>query len=261
MEDKLKLNAGSDIPAVGLGTWNLVDGPETESVIRQAIKLGYRLIDSAKLYANEKSVGRAIRAGAVDRSNIFVTTKLWNSDQGYHTARAAFEASLNRLGLDYVDLYLIHSPATGQRLNAWRALEEIFEAGQARAIGVSNYQPRHLQEILSTGQVVPAVNQIEFHPLVYRRQQPTIEFCSSHGIAVEAYSPLGEGRYLDHPVLAEMAARHHKTPAQVMLRWAVQHRTVPIPKSRQPARLAENIDIFRFELSAPEMDQLNNLKH
>ncbi len=259
MQKYMKLNNGGLIPPIGLGTWGLNSDGQAQESVANALQLGYRLIDTAKIYGNERAVGEGIKASGIPREKIFVTTKLWNSDQGYHTARAAFEESLGKLGLDYLDLYLIHWPATDQRHKAWQALEEINHDGLAKAIGVSNYTVGHLEEMMDLSDTVPAVNQIEFHPFVYQEQRPIIEFCHKHKIVVEAYSPLAQAQDIDNPVISEVAEKHKKTNAQVMIRWAIQHGTVPIPKSTHQERIKENIGVFDFELSASDMKQLNGL--
>lgn len=258
MDEAKKLNTGVEIPGLGLGTWKLSDDEARDSVV-MALQAGYRLIDTAKIYGNERGVGEGLRQSGVAREKVFVTTKLWNSDQGYHTARAAFEESLDKLGLEYVDLYLIHWPATEQRHNAWRALEGLYEEGRAKAVGVSNYEVEQLQELLERSDTVPAVNQIEFHPFIYKKQKPILDFCAKRKIIVEAYSPLNQGSGIDVPVIEEMAKKHKKTNAQIMLRWCIQHGTVPIPKSSHPDRIRENIEVFRFELSEEEIQTLDKL--
>lgn len=255
----LKLNNDIQIPSVGFGTWQLKDGKEVEAAVSEALRVGYRLIDTAKIYGNEKGVGEAISVSEVPREEIFVTTKLWNGDQGYETALRAFDASLERLGLNYIDLYLIHWPGGSDRKAAWRALCEIYKSGRAKAIGVSNYTVRHLEELLASSDVIPTVNQVEFHPFLYDTQKPLLEFCAKNKIIVEAYSPLAHAHRMNDPVLSDTAGRLGKTNAQVMLRWCVQHGTVPIPKSTNPSRIKENLDVFDFEISAKDMEDINAL--
>ncbi len=249
------------MPAVGFGTWKIPDGPEAERAVLSALQAGYRLIDTAKVYGNEKSVGRAVAESGIPRDEIFVTTKLANSDQGYKQGLAAFKASLKRLGLDYVDLYLIHWPVSGKRLDSWRALLEIQQTGKAKAVGVSNFTVRHLEELARHTQKMPDVNQIELHPFLYDEQAALLEYCSQQGIVVEAYSPLAHGSAgcLNHPTVMEIARNHGKSSAQVMIRWALQHGAVPLPKSADGSRIRENIDVFDFELSAQDMASLNAL--
>ena len=260
-ENNLKLNSGTAIPAFGFGTWNLADGDEVFVAVSEALKAGYRLIDTAKVYGNERGVGEAIRKSAVPREEVFVTTKLWPSDFGYENALAAFEESLDRLGLEYIDLYLIHWQGRDKdrRQESWRALVDIYRQGQAKSIGVSNYMVEHLEEVLATSDTVPAVNQIEFHPFIYSQQVPLIDFCKKHSITVEAYSPLAMGRHMKNETIEAIAKSHDKSVAQIMLRWAVGHDTVPIPKSSHPDRIIENLDVFDFELSKEEMRVMNEI--
>lgn len=259
MAKSIKLNTGAHIPAIGFGTWQ-IDPWKTADAVSAALKMSYRLIDTAKIYGNEHGVGEAVRTSGIDRNDIFVTTKLWNSDQGYDRAKQAFAQSLERLGLDYVDLYLIHWPGSGERLNSWRALSELYKTGQAKAVGVSNFMVPHLEELLKNSDLVPAVNQVELHPFIYQQVRPVLEFCKEHEIVVEAYSPLARGgSQLNHPAISDVAQRNDVTNAQVMLRWAIQHNTVPIPKSSYPDRMRENLGALDFSLSEEDMFQLDNL--
>jgi diketogulonate reductase-like aldo/keto reductase len=259
MKAGVKLNTGRTMPQIGFGTWHVWPNGKAKRAVTEAIDVGYRLIDTAKIYLNERGVGQAIRASGVPREDIFVTTKLWNGDQGYRSALRAFDASLKRLGLDYVDLYLIHWPVTGKRQASWKALRDIAKSGRAKAVGVSNFTVEHLEELLAGSDTVPAVNQVEFHPFLYKDQAPLLDFCGKHRIVVEAYSPLAHGYGITDPLLAELAHDHKKSAAQVMLRWAIQHGTIPIPKSTDPVRMRENLDIFDFELSAGEMERIDGL--
>jgi diketogulonate reductase-like aldo/keto reductase len=252
----LQLNTGASIPLVGLGVWQTPRGDVTREVVATALRLGYRHVDTARIYGNERDVGLGVRDSGVAREQIFVTTKLWNDDQGYDSALRAFDASLSRLGLEYVDLYLLHWPVAGQRLDSWRALERIFADKRARAIGVSNFMPPHLDELLASAQVVPAVNQIEVHPFLQHRE--TRALCAKHGIVVEAYSPLTHGRRLGHPVVKSVAERAGRSPAQVLLRWAIQHDMVVLPKSTREARVKENAALFDFTLDAAAMKALDD---
>jgi len=251
----VELNNGVRMPLLGLGTY-LVGQETARRVVLDALAAGYRHIDTAAFYGNERAVGEALRESGVPRDEVFVTTKVWNTDHGYQEARAAFARSLERLMLDQVDLYLIHWPMP-QRLETWRALESIYEEGRARAIGVSNFMPRHLDEVLAHGTVVPAVDQVELHPFLARRELR--EHCQARGIVVEAFSPLARGRRFDHPVLAEVAARHGRTPAQVMLRWCLQKGAAAIPKSVTPARMRENLGALEFSLPPEDMAALDAL--
>jgi diketogulonate reductase-like aldo/keto reductase len=252
----LALDTGARIPQVGLGVWQAARG-ETVSAVQTALRLGYRHIDTARIYGNEAEVGQAVRASGLPRSEVFVTTKLWNADQGYDTALRAFDASLERLGLETIDLYLLHWPVAGKRLESWRALERIFEEKRARAIGVSNFLVPHLQELLAHAKVVPAVNQIEVHPFLQHRD--TRAFCASHQIVVEAYSPLTHGARLKDPAITEVARRAGRTNAQVLLRWGVQHGMVVLPKSVTESRIAENAAVFDFTLDEAAMAKLDAL--
>jgi diketogulonate reductase-like aldo/keto reductase len=255
----IKLNTGDSMPAIGFGTWQIEDQDKAAKSVKTAIEVGYRLIDTAKIYGNEQGVGRGIAESGVARKEFFITTKLWNSDQGYESALIAFEQSLKRLGMEYLDLYLIHWPATDKRAESWKALQKIYSEGLANNIGVSNYTVRHLQELLAETDVVPAVNQIEFHPFIYEQQKEVLEFCREKGIVVEAYSPLARAKDLNNTTLHAIAERHGKTIAQVMLRWAIQHGTVPIPKSTNASRIKENFSVFDFKLSEEEMRTINKL--
>jgi diketogulonate reductase-like aldo/keto reductase len=252
------LNTGATLPQVGLGVWQIPRGGATRRAVTAALGCGYRHIDTARIYGNEGDVGAAVRESHVPRAQVFVTTKLWNDDQGYDAALRAFDASLERLGLAYVDLYLVHWPVPGKRRDSWRALERLFEEKRARAIGVSNFLRPHLEELLADARVVPAVNQIELSPFLQRTE--TRVFCQEQGIAVEAYSPLTRGRRLDHPVIVEVARSAARSAAQVLLRWAVQKGLVVLPKSSRPERIAENAAIFDFELDAAAMTQLDALE-
>lgn len=260
MDQILRLNTGASIPVIGFGTWRLSPA-EAREAVAVALDEGYRLIDTAKLYANEREIGAAVRASGLLRNQIFVTTKLWNSDQGYDSALRAFDASLERLGLDYVDLYLIHWPADDKRrrTDSWKALRDIYKGGRAKAIGVSNYMVEHLRELLDSSEIKPAVNQIQFHPFIYQQQKDLLDFCESEGIIFEAYSPLARG-HLDDETLAERGAKYNKSPAQVMIRWALQHGTVPLPRSADEDHIRQNFDVFDFELTEEDMTALDHIR-
>ncbi|WP_055587220.1 aldo/keto reductase [Streptacidiphilus griseoplanus] len=249
----LTLNNGVRIPQVGFGVFQVPDG-QTAAVVTAALDAGYRSIDTAAVYGNEKGVGDALAASGLPRAELFVTTKLWNDAQGYDSTLAAFDASLDRLRLDHVDLYLIHwpTPARDRYLDTWRALEKLLADGRVRAIGVSNFQPAHLTRLMDHSGVVPAVNQIELHP---RLQQAELRaFHARHGIVTEAWSPLAQGgALLKDPVIAGIAERHGVTPAQVVLRWHLQLGNVVIPKSVTPERIRANLDLFGFELDGQDL--------
>jgi len=233
-------------------------GPTTRDAVIAALELGYRHIDTARIYGNEGDVADAVRASSVPRSEIFVTTKLWNDDHGYDEALRAFDKSLGRLGMEYVDLYLVHWPVQGKRRDSWRAMERVFADGRAKAIGVSNYLVPHLREVLGDAKVRPHVNQIELSPFLQRRY--TVALCKEEGIVVEAYSPLTRGKKLDDPVVGEVARAVKRTPAQVMLRWGIQHGFVVLPKSVRRPRIAENAALFDFALDAAQMARLDGLE-
>jgi len=254
----LSLSSGAAIPQVGLGVWQTPAGTTARQAVLEALRVGYRHVDTARIYGNEADVGAAVRSSGVPREQVFVTTKLWNDDQGYDQTLRAFDASLQRLGLDYVDLYLLHWPVAGRRLDSWRALERLYEEKRARSIGVSNFLVPHLKELLGAAKHVPSVNQIELTPFLQRRD--TTAFCRQHGIVIEAYSPLTHGQRMDHPVLADVAVRAGKTVAQVLLRWSVQHGHVVLPKSTKPSRIAENARIFDFTLDERAMSDLDALE-
>lgn len=257
VESRIPLNDGRSIPVLGLGVWQAAPGKETRRAVGYALEIGYRLIDTARMYGNEKDVGAAVRESGIPRDAIFVTTKLWNDEHGYEAALRAFEKSRQALGLEYVDLYLIHWPVPRLRHESWKALLKLRDDGLARSIGVSNYTIRHLQELLPASPIPPAVNQVEFHPFLYQRE--LLEFCRSHAIQLEAYSPLARGRRLDHPVIREIAARYTRTPAQILIRWSLQHGLVVIPKSSRPERIRENAAVFDFELKPEDMVRLDSL--
>jgi diketogulonate reductase-like aldo/keto reductase len=256
LNETTTLNNGVNMPWLGLGVWQVDEGREVEQSVRAALLTGYRSIDTAAAYGNETGVGKAIRESGVPRAGLFVTTKVWNADHGYDATLRAHEASLKKLGLDYVDLYLIHWPVKGKYLETWRAFETLYKDGRVRAIGVSNFQIHHLKDVLEKFPTVPAVNQVELHPLL--AQKELREFCAAHGIQVEAWSPLMQG-HLNVPAITDIAKKHGKTPAQVVLRWDLQHGIVTIPKSVHEKRIRENADVFDFELSAADMAAIDAL--
>lgn len=255
----VKLNNGVQMPWLGFGVFQLKAGKETEQSVRWALEIGYRHIDTAAAYGNEADVGRAIRASGIPRESIFVTTKVWNADQGYESALKAFDKSRRALDMDAVDLYLIHWPVKGKSSDTWRALEKLLADGRVRAIGVSNFLAHHLKEILSSSSIVPAVNQVEFHPFLV--QEDLLAFDARAGIQHEAWSPLLRGRNLDNPVLVEIAGKHGRTAAQVILRWDIQKGVVTIPRSTNRDRILENSRIFDFTLDAAEMRSISGLEN
>jgi diketogulonate reductase-like aldo/keto reductase len=255
--DSVQLNIGVRMPWLGFGVFQIEDGQQVEDAVKAAIEVGYRSIDTAALYGNEIGVGKAIRASGIPREDIFLTTKVWNDDLREKRIQAAFEESLKRLDMAYVDLYLIHWPVKGFYQEAWNEMEKIFQSGRVKAIGVSNFQVHHLEDILSDGEIVPAVNQIEFHP--YLLQPELLEFCKENQIQVEAWSPLMQGQIINEDTVNQIAKKYKKTPAQIALRWNLQHEVVTIPKSIRPDRIAENANIFDFEISQEDMTVLNAL--
>ncbi len=257
LESAAVLNDGRLMPRLGIGVYEIAAGGSCLRAVSDALKVGYRHIDTAKFYGNEAEVGRAVRASGIPREHVFVVTKLWNSDQGYAPAVQACELSLSRLGLEYIDLYLIHWPEPGKRLASWRALVELRAQGKCKSIGVSNYTVAHLKELMDSSDVVPVVNQVEFSPFLYQRQ--LLEFCRAHQIQVVAYCPLTRGRRLHDSTLGTIARKHARTPAQILLRWALQHDVVVIPKSRHRARIEENANVFGFALDREDMSALDRL--
>lgn len=253
------LNNGIPMPAIGLGVYQMPNGPLTQRAVDYALRCGYRHIDTAMIYRNEEAVGKAIAESFVPREQVFVTTKLWNSDQGYDQAIKACNASLARLGLDYADLYLIHWPVQGRRKESWRALETLFKDGKCKAIGVSNYMAHHLEELLSYCNILPAVNQIELHPYIYGARINTIDICRRNGIIPVAYSPLTKGIKLREPLLIKIAGRYGKNPAQLLIRWALQQGFAVIPKSSVTSRISENFQVFDFQISSDDMAIMDGL--
>ncbi|MGH7854414.1 MAG: aldo/keto reductase [Candidatus Binatia bacterium] len=277
IDARLALNDGSEIPQLGLGVWRIPNDRKCERAVLTAFEAGYRHIDTASFYGNEESVGAAIRASGISREEIFVTTKLWNSDHA--SPERALETSLSRLKLNYIDLYLIHYPVP-QRLRSWRALEKLQQQGKARSIGVSNFTIGHLTELLAQTDTVPAVNQVEFHPYLYQRE--LLEFCVARGIVVEAYSPLTQGERLSDRKLVAVAKKYPKaslspasrtklsfmsgasrgdgtkSTAQILIRWAIQHNLVVIPKSANPSRIRENAEVFDFAITDEDMQTLDS---
>ncbi len=250
------LSNGVKMPWLGLGVFKVTEEGLAEKTVKAAIDAGYRHIDTAAAYGNEEGVGAGVKNSGVPRDELFITTKVWNADQGYETSLAAFEKSLSKLNMDYVDLLLIHWPVKGKYKETWRALEDIYKSGKARAVGVSNFQIHHLQDLAEGSELVPMVNQVEYHPLL--SQVELLAYCRANGIQLTAWSPLMQG-HLDIPLLAEIGNKYGKTPAQVVLRWDLQTGVITIPKSVTPSRIAENADIFDFELSREDMEKLSSL--
>jgi diketogulonate reductase-like aldo/keto reductase len=245
------------MPWFGLGVYKVQEGEEALNSVKAAIKAGYKAIDTAALYENEESVGQAIKESGVAREELFITTKVWNSDQRNDSVLEAFETSLKKLGLEYVDLYLVHWPVKEKYKQTWKVLEQLYKDGRVRAIGVSNFNISQLEDLLADAEIKPMVNQVELHPLL---SQPELrEYCKKQEIQIEAWAPLGQGRLLEHAVLTEIAARYNKSTAQVILRWDLQNEIVTIPKSIKEHRIIENADIFDFELSASDIEKINSL--
>jgi diketogulonate reductase-like aldo/keto reductase len=254
----IRLNDGQMMPQFGFGVWQ-VTNHEALSVVSEALEAGYRSIDTAAIYGNEEGVGEAIRASSIPRDELFITTKLWNNNHGYEAALTSFDQSLDRLKLDFVDLYLIHWPVAGSEayLDAWRALIKLKEDGRAKSIGVSNFMVPHLKRLISETDVVPSVNQIELHPRFQQRELRV--FHAGHGIATESWSPLGQGTLIADETIAEIGNKYGKTPAQVILRWHLDNGLIAIPKSVTPSRIRENIDVFDFKLDADDLSVLEAL--
>lgn len=266
ISDTFTLENNVKIPCIGFGTWQSPAGDVTVNAVKAAIGLGYKHIDAAAVYENQISVGQGIREAGLYRDDIFITSKLWNSERGYKKTLEAFERTISDLQVDYLDLYLIHWPASSSRfenweelnLETWRAMTELYNKGHIRAIGVSNFMPHHLEALMKT-EVKPMVNQIEFHPGYM--QSETVDYCRKNNILIEAWSPLGSGRILDNELLKEMADKYNKSVAQVCIRWCLQNNTLPLPKSITPARIQENSQVFDFEISEEDMMKINNMEY
>ncbi|MCD2138153.1 aldo/keto reductase [Salinicoccus halitifaciens] len=257
IQDTYTLANGVEIPVMGLGVYKNVDEQELATAVTSALESGYRHVDTAKVYKNEKGVGEAIKNSGVPREDIFVTTKVWNTDQGYEKTLKAFERSLEALDMDYIDLYLIHWPMPGTYVETWKALEKLYKDGKVRAIGVSNFNPHHLQDIFDECEIKPMLNQVEYHP--HLAQPELKKFCESHDILLEAWSPLKRGRMFDEPLIVRLAEKYGKTPAQIILRWDVETGVSTIPKSVSRDRVRENGDIFDFELTPEEVSEITAL--
>jgi diketogulonate reductase-like aldo/keto reductase len=251
------LNNGVEMPYFGLGTWQSAAGPEVKNSVLYALDAGYRLIDTAAFYQNEKSIGEAIIESGLKREGLFITTKVWNSDQGFDNTLRAYDHSLKLLGTDYVDLYLVHWPVTGKFKETWKALEKLYNEGRVRAIGISNFLKVHLDQLLPNVEVMPAVNQMEFHP--YLIQQELVDQCTDNGILYQAWSPIMQGRVIDIPLLKQIGKKYRKSPVQVVLRWDLQRGVATIPKSINQSRIISNAEIFDFELTPEEVLQINTL--
>ena len=255
LNDQAILNNGIKIPYLGLGAY-LLNGKEAVNAIHWALEAGYRHIDTARMYNNEKEVGAAVKSSGIPREEIFITTKLWNDEHGFDRARKACFKSLERLGLDFIDLYLIHWPGGGEREETWRALESLYDEGVCKSIGVSNYTINHLKGTLAKANIIPQINQVEFSPFLYQRE--LLEFCIDNKIQLEAYSPLGKGEILNNSRLKEMAIKYSKSTAQILIRWCLQHNIVVIPKSANKGRIIENASVYDFEISSEDMKILDS---
>ncbi|MFC8054525.1 aldo/keto reductase [Bacillus cereus] len=261
LQSKTKLHNGVEMPWFGLGVFKVEEGPELVEAIKAAIKAGYRSIDTAAIYGNETAVGEGIRAGieatGISREELFITSKVWNADQGYEETIAAYEESLKKLKLDYLDLYLVHWPVEGKYKDTWRALETLYKEKRVRAIGVSNFQIYHLQDVIKDAEIKPMINQVEYHPRLTQKELQA--FCKEQGIQMEAWSPLMQGQLLDNETLQTIAEKHGKTTAQVILRWDLQNGVITIPKSTKEHRIIANADVFNFELTKEDMDKIDAL--
>jgi diketogulonate reductase-like aldo/keto reductase len=261
LQDTVTLHNGVKMPGFGLGVFKVEEGPELVNAVKIAIKHGYRSIDTAAIYGNEEGVGQGIREGlkeaGISRENVFVTSKVWNADLGYDATIAAYETSLKKLGLDYLDLYLIHWPVEGKYKEAWRALETLYKEGKVKAIGVSNFQVHHLKDLMEDAEIKPVINQVEYHPRLTQKELQA--FCEKYHIQLEAWSPLMQGELLNNEVLTEIANKHNKSVAQVILRWDVENGIITIPKSTKEHRIVENASIFDFELTKEEIERIDEL--
>jgi len=258
INSRLKLNNGKNIPMLGYGTWQIPDGQKVEECVFTALMDGYRLIDTAKIYENEIGVGKAIKKAiesGIPREEIYVTTKLWNGD--HDNVEEAFNESLKKLGLDYIDLYLIHWPVIGKRIATWKIFEKLLETGKVKSIGVSNFTIPQLQELMNNSKIVPATNQVEFSPWLYQKE--LLDFCNKNNIVLEAYSPLTRGRMLADKNLGEIAKKYNKSPAQIIIRWCLQHNIVLLPKSTDPIKIKENSQVFDFEINDSDMKILDSM--
>jgi len=264
LNTKRRLSNGYEIPILGYGTWRIPEGDATVNSVAEALRIGYRHIDTAARYGNEKSVGEGIRQSGVDRSEIFVTSKLWNTERGYDKTMRAFEKTMSDLGLEYLDLYLLHWPAVKKQfdnweeinLSSWKALTELCKQGRIKAIGVSNFYEHHLKALMDT-EIQPMVNQIQFHPGFMQKE--TFAYCEKNGILVEAWAPLARGTVFENETILSIANKYNKTPAQICIRWCLEHNAVPLPKSVNPQRMLQNTDVFDFSLSSEDVAAIDAL--
>lgn len=257
LQDTVTLNNGVNMPGFGLGVYKVEDGQTVVNSVKTAIKNGYRSIDTASFYDNEEGVGQGIKESGIPREEIFITSKVWNEEQGYESTLEAFERSLQKLNTDYLDLYLIHWPVKGKYKDTWRAMEKLYKDGKVRAIGVSNFHVHHLEDLMKDSNIKPVIDQVEYHP--HLTQLELQEFCEKENIQLEAWSPLKRGQLLDDPTLTEIAKTYEKSTAQVILRWNIENNVITIPKSITENRIIENADIFDFKLTEDEMEKINDL--
>lgn len=258
--EQIKLNNGIYIPSIGFGT-SLVTGQKCINTIKNAIEVGYRHIDTASAYKNEKEIGQAIKESGIKREELFITSKVWKDSMGYENTIKSFYNSLNDLNLEYIDLYLIHWPKNNDKeinIKTWKALEKIYKDGKAKAIGVSNFLKKHMEIIFETADILPAVNQIEFHPGLIRKE--IIEFCKINNITIEAWAPLGKGKMLTNETLNKIAQKYNKSVAQICLKWCLQNEIIPLPKSENKERMKQNLELYDFEISKNDMNKINNMK-
>lgn len=249
------LDNGVEIPILGLGTYQSEKGKETQNAVRYALDLGYRHFDTAAIYGNESDIGIALKESKVDLNDVFITTKVWNTDQGYDSTLKALDTSLSKLGMDYVDLYLVHWPLPEKRLETWKAMIKIYEMGKARSIGISNYTERHIDELLKDSPIVPVINQFEITPYLY--QKKLAEHCLNNRIQIEAYSPFAQGKKVNEPKLVTLAQKYNKTPGQMLVKWSLEHNFIVLPKSVTPSRLKENAEVFDFNITKEDLDYMD----
>ncbi len=265
--EKFRLNNDIEIPSIGFGTWQTPDGETAVLAVKTALENGYRHIDAAAIYKNEVSVGLGIKESGIKREELFITSKVWNTERGYEKTKLAVEKTLEDLDLDYLDLYLIHWPANKKQFSnwkeinqeTWKAMEELYKNRKIKAIGVSNFLPHHLEALLENSEIKPMVNQIEYHPGLMQKE--TVEFCKKHDILIEAWSPLGTGRLLDNSDLKSIAKKYNKSVAQLCIKWVLQNGILPLPKSVTPSRILENKDVFDFEISKEDMNRINEMEN
>ncbi|MHA2100510.1 MAG: aldo/keto reductase [Candidatus Kariarchaeaceae archaeon] len=257
IDTRVKLNNGIEMPYFGLGLYLAGKGQDTINAVKWGYETGYRLFDTAQFYHNEAELGQAINELGIDQSEVFVTTKLWTSNFDYDKALETVNVSYKKLDLEYIDLFLLHYPVSGKRLEAWRALEKIYDEGMVKSIGVSNFTIKHLEELFENSEITPVVNQVEFHPWLY--QKDLLNFCNDHDVILQAYSPLVKGERINNSEISEFAKKYDKTNAQILIRWGLEHGLSVIPKSNNRERIKENADLFDFSISEEDIERLNAL--